>query len=132
MGRSFARRSNEGVRARSAMLGCSAMNLLFVPGRLCLLGALLAALSGCGSSNPFVGTWEADVQTASGETEEPVLVKVVLVFTAKGWQVGGGCEAPLTYQESIATLTTPNWSCPLQSAQGLPFTEFGQYTWKSG
>lgn len=55
---------------------------------------------------------------------------VVLLDSPPRWRVGGGCEAPLTVSGAKVELTSPRWTCPLTSSDGLPFLR--GYSWKSG
>jgi hypothetical protein len=58
---------------------------------------------------------------------------VVLLDSPLRWRVGGGCDVPLTANGSTAELTRPGWTCPLASADGLPFQQVSSgYQWTRG
>jgi hypothetical protein len=87
-----------------------------------------AALCACGS--PVMGTWRntSDVTTTSGTQR----VVYDLVIDGNGWQAGGGCVAPLSYNGLTARLANANWTCNLTSGSGLPYESILGYQWKSG
>lgn len=88
-----------------------------------LLVGLLLALVGCGAgSGPMAGTWRMSAQSATYD----------VVLSPAGWDVGGGCIAPLTRANAELQLTTTNWACMLSSGAGLPQTRFSSYAWKTG
>jgi hypothetical protein len=99
------------------------------------LAALL--LAGCGPAGP-VGVWQSTVTATVDSPSGPMTSQQTLDIEldaqngAAVWIVGGGCEAPLTLTATAATLQSPNWTCPLQSGDGLPLISLSQYTWKSG
>jgi hypothetical protein len=94
-------------------------------------------LMGCGASGP-VGLWQSTVsvtvESASGPmtSQQTLDIEIDAKGSAAVWVVGGGCDTPLTLTATAATLESANWTCPLQSSDGLPLISLSQYTWKSG
>jgi hypothetical protein len=92
---------------------------------------LSVSAAGCGV-NSLLGTWRYATEVVGVSSPEPRKVAIDLVLEEDGWRVGGECVAPLTYSTGKATLTTVDWTCPLQSGDGLPTEEMEIYTWKTG
>jgi len=85
-------------------------------------------LSACGG-NPVVGTWRSTstvtIQSPSGTSMRTIVTDFVI--TPAAWVVGGGCEAPLSFNGPVAHITTLNQRCTLTSKDGLPFADLVNY-----
>jgi hypothetical protein len=93
--------------------------------------ALVALLgSGCAGKESMIGSWIFAVFTLDDQGNSQTTHEQI-VLTDSGWNVGGGCEAPLTYQGTEANLTSADWSCTLQSREGLPFVSLNP-DWGAG
>lgn len=70
-----------------------------------VISCLAALVTGCGS--PIVGTWTASVTVTETSAQGMSSTRTVtdqLRLESTGWRVGGGCVAPLTFEQSSARL----------------------------
>lgn len=88
-------------------------------------------LVACGS--PVVGTWSTTSTVTfltSAGSSTPKQVVSVFEIGATSWNLGGGCQVPLTFSGPVAELAMPDFKCTLQSTEGLPLEEVG--FWRTG